>query len=456
MVGVRRRLLHAARALREVLAQRRRDREAGLPVQPLGPRARRLGFVFAALVRQRQLRAARAVRRWRRRPAWTGRDDHGAWVTSINTMLNEDPDVFFDTFRMTPLVFNELLALIRPHIQKRPQTMYLEPGHRLALTLHYLASGNYQKFAGVHFSIPKSTASIVIRETCQALWTELRPLVLPEPTVERLEATMEAFWERWQYPNCIGALDGKHCILQNFHNFREGEWLNYKGTFSMVLLAMCDASYKFTWVHIGGRGRRHDAGLWRETALCQRLENGTFPLPAPRLLPGGMVVTPPAIVADGAFPLTPNLMKPFRQPEIVSDAERIYNYRLSRARRTIENAFGILSSRWRVLRRSYIASVVTSRTIIQACVVLHNYLVLNQENVPPHQYWYIPPNVQDIPGFRDHQLPPAEDQEEDADDAEALPPPVEELQGPRAIREHLVDFFVGPGSVPWQWRYLTE
>ncbi|KAK3919875.1 Putative nuclease, partial [Frankliniella fusca] len=196
---------------------------------------------------------------------------------------------------------------------------------------------------------------------------------------------------------------------------------------------------------------RHDAGLWRETALRQRLENGTFPLPAPRLLPGGTVVSPPAIFADGAFPLTPNLMKPFRQPEIVSDAERIYNYRLSRARRTIENAFGILSSRWRVLRRSYIASVMTSRTIIQACVVLHNYLVLNQENVPPHQYWYIPPNVQDIPGFREHQLPPAEDQEEDVDDPEALPPPVEELQDPRAIREHLVDFFVGPGSVPWQW-----
>ncbi|KAK3933203.1 Carbamoyl-phosphate synthase small chain [Frankliniella fusca] len=123
---------------------------------------------------------------------------------------------------------------------------------------------------------------------------------------------------------------------------------------------------------------------------------------------------------------------------------------------SIENAFGILSSRRRVLRRSYIASVVTSRAIIQACVVLHNYLVLNQENVPPHQYWYIPPNVQDIPGFRDHQLPPAEDQEEDADDPEALPPPVEELHDPRAIREHLVDFFVGPGSVPWQWRYLTE
>ncbi|KAK3925282.1 Signal transducer and activator of transcription 1 [Frankliniella fusca] len=115
---------------------------------------------------------------------------------------------------------------------------------------------------------------------------------------------------------------------------------------------------------------------------------------------------------------------------------------LSRARRTIENAFGILSSRLLVLRRYYIASVVTSRTIIQACVELHNYLVLKQENVPPHQYWYIPPNVQDIPGFGDHQLPPAEDQEEDADDPEASAP-VEELQDPRAIREHLVDFLRG-------------
>ncbi|KAK3917803.1 Protein ALP1-like, partial [Frankliniella fusca] len=234
---------------------------------------------------------------------------------------------------------------------------------------------------------------------------------------------------------------------QNQPNAREGEWLNYKGDFSMVLLGMCDANCKFLYVIIGGRGRRHDAGLWRECDLQQRLEDGTLPLPQPRQLPGGWVVTPPTIVGDGAFPLGPNLMTPFRQPQIVSDAERIYNYRLSKARRTIENAFGILSSRWRVLRRAFIAHERNAQAIIKACVVLHNMLILNHENVPPQQYWYVPPRLQDVPGFGQFDLPPGVDRDQ----------PAEELESGRAIRQHLVDYFISEaGAIPYQWRYLTD
>ncbi|KAE8739557.1 hypothetical protein FOCC_FOCC014940, partial [Frankliniella occidentalis] len=87
-----------------------------------------------------------------------------------------------------------------------------------------------------------------MRGTCRALWEELGPLVLPEPSPEILDRTMDDFWQRWEWPNCIGALDGKHCILQNFRPGRRVA--QYKGSYSMVLLAMCDANYKFTRVSI--------------------------------------------------------------------------------------------------------------------------------------------------------------------------------------------------------------
>ncbi|KAK3926436.1 Protein ALP1-like, partial [Frankliniella fusca] len=262
-------------------------------------------------------------------------------------------------------------------------------------------------------------------------------------TEERLSDNMDGFWEKGQSPNCFGALDGKHCVMQDQPN-AEGAWYKYKGTYSMVLLAICDSAYKFTSVNIGGHGRQHDAGIWRQSDLRDRLENGRLPLPPPRLPPGTQVATPPAIVGDGAFPLRPYLMTPFRQPQIVSGAEVIYNYRLSRARRTIENAFGILSARWRVLRQSFIASENTARAIIQACVVLHNHLVLNQENLPPHQHWYIPPNLDNIPGMAENRLPPVRGEAAD------------QLDNAQGIRQELVDFFLGPGNAPcpWQWQHL--
>lgn len=162
MVTLRQRLEANARAIRDLLARRQ---NGGLPFRPLGKyefyltpylytwllnrcralelklwyfsgdRYPRLALMFAALARQRRLRHLRAPRRWRRRPAWAGRDVHGAWRTQIRQMLEDDPEVFFEYFRMTPEVFNELLARVAPLIQKRPQYMYIPPGERLALTL---------------------------------------------------------------------------------------------------------------------------------------------------------------------------------------------------------------------------------------------------------------------------------------------------------------------------------
>ena len=104
-----------------------------------------------------------------------------------------------------------------------------------------------------------------------------------------------------------------------------------------------DADYKFLYVNIGAPGASSDAGIFSATALRTALEDNLVGLPQPEPLPNDNTPIPYFLVGDDAFTLRPWLMKPYLQRNL-SNQERIFNYRLSRARRVVENAFGIMAS----------------------------------------------------------------------------------------------------------------
>jgi hypothetical protein len=65
------------------------------------------------------------------------------------------------------------------------------------------------------FGVGTSTVSQIISETCQALWTQLAPLILPVPKSKDWGESENNFKRKWNFPNCVGAIDGKHLILNS-------------------------------------------------------------------------------------------------------------------------------------------------------------------------------------------------------------------------------------------------
>lgn len=176
----------------------------------------------------------------------------------------------------------------------------------------------------------------------------------------------------WNIPNCIGALDGKHIMFRP--PISAGSYYyNYKGSHSIVLLAMCDANYKFTYYNVGVNGRISDGGVFRESNLNKALTNNTLNLPPNKALPGRTIKMPHVIVADDAFPVTGHIMKPYPNRGL-SHSQKIFNYRLSRARRMIESSFGILANRFRVLLNPINLKPDKVEKITLACLALHNFL----------------------------------------------------------------------------------
>ena len=147
---------------------------------------------------------------------------------------------------------------------------------------------------------------------------------------------------------CIGALDGKRFLIRKPAN-SGSEYYDYKTHHSIIMLALVDANYKFLFVDVGAQGRACDGGVWDQCNLRKYLEEKRLHVPGEALLPHSDIKSPYVIVGDDAFPLKSYLMKPFPGKN-VSDDQRIFNYRLSRARRVSENAFGILAAKFRVFQ----------------------------------------------------------------------------------------------------------
>lgn len=111
--------------------------------------------------------------------------------------------------------------------------------------------------------------------------------------------------------------------------------------------AVVDHEYRFWNINVGWPGKVHNARVFTNSELFEKVQAGTLLPSSSRLIHG--VNVPLLIVADHAYPLLPWLMKPCVEHGNVSAAAKNFNYRLSRARMVVENAFGRLKGRWRCL-----------------------------------------------------------------------------------------------------------
>ncbi|KAL1443849.1 hypothetical protein MTO96_045796 [Rhipicephalus appendiculatus] len=244
------------------------------------------------------------------------------------------------------------------------------------------------------------------------------------PTEQEWREIAVGFSNRWQFPNCLGAVDGKHVQIKCPRN-AGSMYFNYK-----ILLSASD---------------------------CMRASSAYLEQPRSQ---GQEEFVLMCSLAMRAFQLRPDFMRPLpgsrTAPEEVqsgSVVQGLYTthkelYRLSRARRCVENAFRILVSRWRIYERQINMEPDSVEVIVKATCGLHNFLSSNAAST------YCPPGYADfqdtfgtVSGGAWRQGPES-----------ATVFGLEKTKArncakvANAVRQQFVKNFSDEGQLPWQWK----
>lgn len=281
-----------------------------------------------------------------------------------------------------------------------------------------------------------STISNIIAETTAAIFVGLQPHFLSVPDERKWIASANRYYELWNLPNCIGSIDGKHIRIKKFRN-TGSQYYNYKSYFSVVLMATADADGMFLTVDVGDYGRNSDGAVFKSSRLGRLLDQGELKIPALQPLPHDTSGNsfPFYFCGDEAFPLRKHIMRPFPQ-RLLDDKKRIFNYRLSRGRKSVECAFGMLVSKFRIFETPIACNEKTVDSIIKSACVLHNFIRSKEGR------FVIPTLEQDrenIESSLSTNFPP-----------ECIQ--INEACSAITLRNYLHNYFITPeAAIPWQW-----
>ncbi|KAL1436850.1 hypothetical protein MTO96_049247 [Rhipicephalus appendiculatus] len=160
---------------------------------------------------------------------------------------------------------------------------------RVAVALYKLCSSAEDRTIANLFDMGRSMVNIIYREFCEAVVDSLEERWVGMPTPSEMEDHIKDFQLSLGFPQGVGALDGCHFPVSPPKE-NASDYYNYKGWYSVILLALVDHNYMFRFINVGSPGRCHDAHVYHQSSLSRLIEGPTFRKPKTTL---GNVAVPP-------------------------------------------------------------------------------------------------------------------------------------------------------------------
>lgn len=205
------------------------------------------------------------------------------------------------------------------------------------------------------------------------------------------------------------------------------------------MLAVADADYRFVLVDVGAQGRISDAGFFNGSSIRKAFE------PKSLQLPSAVNGCPFFMLGDAAFSLRTYLMRPFPGRHL-DDRKKIFNYRLSRARRCVENA--LCRDGWRAFLGTVTGTPELLTDMVKAAVCLHNFLMAHRAYCPDGCADEVSGDQVQDGSWRSAVTPVG---------AAAVPTSNRCSLAAMELRDDISNYFLSAaGSVPWQVKVIRR
>ena len=285
---------------------------------------------------------------------------------------------WIQNFWMSKETFLYLCNQLQPRILYKDTALRkaISVERRVAITLWCMATAAEYRTIGHLFGVARCTVCVIVHETINAIVDVLLSTYIRFPCGEALVNAVKGFKEKWNLPQCVGAIDGSHIPVRP-PELNHTDYYNRKGWYSVIIQAVVDSDYLFRNVNVGWPGSVHDSRVFVNSSLYQMVMDKKILQGEARSLSGHAV--PFYLVGDSGYPLLTWLMKPYAHHHDLTSHQKHYNYRISRARIVSENAFGRLKARWRRLAKQNDMHIMNIPNVITACCILHNLCEVHGE-----------------------------------------------------------------------------
>nr|XP_034578261.1 uncharacterized protein LOC117842034 [Setaria viridis] len=301
---------------------------------------------------------------------------------SLNPVYNETQ--FRRRFRMRrPLFLKIVEALsgwdeyftLRPDALNRPG---FSPIHKCTVAIRQLAYGGSADQLDEYLKMGESTGVECLKKFVKGIIEVYGEEYLRRPTVQDVERLLE-IGERRGFPGMLGSIDGMHWHWEKCPNAWKGQYTRGDHGVPTIILEAVASHDRWIWhAFFGVAGSNNDINVLSHSDLFVKELRGEAP--QVQYFVNGRQYTKGYYLADGIYPDWAVFVKSIRAPQ--SAEHKLYSEHQEGERKDVECAFGILQSRFCILRRpARLYDQGDLENIMLACIILHNMIIEDEKDI---------------------------------------------------------------------------